>query len=503
MDRPQAPRRRRLSPRPPAPAPAGRSHTARLGLCELLLLALAACGAKSGLELPPDGSTVPALPESCNGLDDDGDGLVDEDLPPMTCGAGACRNEVWCEDGAFPACVPLPGSPETCNGLDDDCDGDVDEGLGFGPLGPAREIRGGFGSGGDCSTCNWAWDTALAPVGDGYLALWRLGISGGDEVPNLYGRPLSATLEPTGPVRVLATDVVLGMRVVAADVPAPDTLLEGTLRVGRADLAGWVRVAPDGAVAVTPRPYELHDECRAALSGETVWTAERLVSVCWAEDAVHVVSTRRDGSDARRDAYALPGAYGGNVAVHGGYVGIRTYAVLDGGATRSVAFLLLDARGEAVSGPRTIDVPYASWARLIGTPAGWLHWHPVRGPSLQQLLSREGDPLTAPAEFPDRRRIGDNPLQDVQGVDSRTDRVWNVWQSPWGEPDADLHVEFLDARGAVGRAWHGPVGDGEGDSVLVDPRAVLDGERVLLLWHGLAEDYGANSVYVRSFGCVD
>mgnify|MGYP000358145677 CR=1 FL=1 len=148
-------------------------------------------------------------------------------------------------------------------------------------------------------------------------------------------------------------------------------------------------------------------------------------------------------------------------------------------------------------------MPYASWARLIGTAAGWLHWHPVRGPTLQQLLSREGDPLTAPTTFPDLRRMGDNPLQDVQLVEHATDRVLNVWQSPWGEPDAELHLEFLDERGTVVRSWQGGAGTGRiEDPPLVDPHAVLDGDRVLLIWHGLAEDYGANAVFVQSFGCV-
>lgn len=478
-----------------------RAGHARLLVC--CLFALTACGAKSGLELPPDGGSA-AIPEQCNGLDDDGDGLVDEDVPPITCGTGACRNEASCTDGRFPACVPLPGAPEICNRRDDDCDGALDEGLGFGPQGPAREIREGLGSGGVCSTCNWAWNTALAPAGDGYLALWRLGISGGDEVPNLWGRPLSSALEPTGPARVLVPDVVLDLRVVPSDVPPPDTLLEGTLRVGRNDVPGWVRVARDGTVAVEPRPFALHDECRAALSGESVWTGERLVSVCWADDAIHVVSARRDGGDARREAYPLPGAHGGNVATVDGVVGIRSFAVRDAGATRSVAFLLLDAQGEALSGPRTIDVPYASWARLIGTAAGWLHWLTDADPTRQLLLAWDGEPLTAPQEFPDRRRIGDSPLSDFQAGDQATARVLNVWQSPWGEPDADLHVEFLDERGNVERAWQGTAGDSRtGDPYLVDPHAVLDGERVLLIWHGLAGDYEANAVFVQPFGCVD
>ena len=56
--------------------------------------------------------------------------MVDEDLiPPTECGQGACRRTPNCENGSWTMCVP--GSPmnETCNRLDDDCDGVVDEGF--------------------------------------------------------------------------------------------------------------------------------------------------------------------------------------------------------------------------------------------------------------------------------------------------------------------------------------------------------------------------------------
>ncbi|HZN03427.1 MAG TPA: MopE-related protein, partial [Candidatus Polarisedimenticolia bacterium] len=89
--------------------------------------------------------------EVCNGLDDDGDGDVDEGIPE---GAQA----IDCDHDGYPLCatgastaidcsgntVPLipgaaadcndniaavnAGAEETCNGLDDDCDGAIDEG---------------------------------------------------------------------------------------------------------------------------------------------------------------------------------------------------------------------------------------------------------------------------------------------------------------------------------------------------------------------------------------
>jgi len=73
--------------------------------------------------------------ELCNGIDDNCNGLVDDDAlgEGAACTTelpGACaEGEIHCLDGAA-VCVEAvsPGSlPETCNGLDDDCDGEVDE----------------------------------------------------------------------------------------------------------------------------------------------------------------------------------------------------------------------------------------------------------------------------------------------------------------------------------------------------------------------------------------
>jgi len=79
-------------------------------------------------------------PEVCNGLDDDCDGQYDEGLGsqgPCEAGYGRClrAGQIVCIDGAF-RCDAVAGDPEpeVCNGLDDDCDGQTDEGLG--DLGP-------------------------------------------------------------------------------------------------------------------------------------------------------------------------------------------------------------------------------------------------------------------------------------------------------------------------------------------------------------------------------
>jgi len=73
--------------------------------------------------------------EVCNGVDDDGDELIDEEPIAETCGVGPCRTLAVCDSGVI-RCVPGAPRTETCNLIDDDCDDAIDEGLGFESLGP-------------------------------------------------------------------------------------------------------------------------------------------------------------------------------------------------------------------------------------------------------------------------------------------------------------------------------------------------------------------------------
>jgi hypothetical protein len=70
------------------------------------------------------------LPEDCNGLDDDCDGDIDEEVTTLPCDVenefGICVGETVCLDGES-GCVGIGATPEACNGKDDDCDGDTDE----------------------------------------------------------------------------------------------------------------------------------------------------------------------------------------------------------------------------------------------------------------------------------------------------------------------------------------------------------------------------------------
>jgi hypothetical protein len=129
----------------------GGGATACGGTCTTLLTDAANCGAcgvgcGAGL-VCSEGACAPACPsvaaaETCNGLDDDCDGIVDNGCgctdgaaqpcyagPAGTAGVGQCRAGVQiCGGGSWSSCggqvLPVP---EVCSdGLDDDCDGAVD-----------------------------------------------------------------------------------------------------------------------------------------------------------------------------------------------------------------------------------------------------------------------------------------------------------------------------------------------------------------------------------------
>ncbi len=76
---------------------------------------------------------TPGVDDTCNGIDEDCDGNTDDDYVPtqIACGSNGCENvgSRTCVNGAVvDSCTPLPGTADTtCDGVDDDCDGEIDE----------------------------------------------------------------------------------------------------------------------------------------------------------------------------------------------------------------------------------------------------------------------------------------------------------------------------------------------------------------------------------------
>ncbi|MCB9540070.1 MAG: thrombospondin type 3 repeat-containing protein [Myxococcales bacterium] len=93
-----------------------------------------------------DALVAPPSAEVCDGLDNDCDGVTDEDFPTLgqacSVGVGVCTapGVVACDTQGAATCQGTPGDPgiEICNSVDDDCDAATDEGMGCTPIAPTQ-----------------------------------------------------------------------------------------------------------------------------------------------------------------------------------------------------------------------------------------------------------------------------------------------------------------------------------------------------------------------------
>ncbi len=320
------------------------------------------------------GAGAPAE-EICNGIDDDGDGDIDEGFPVVECGVGACRATVTVCRGDE-RCVQGSRAAETCNGIDDDCDGMVDEGLGLHPeeIYPLRTTEL---STGDCSTCGWAFGSVAWEGPEGLVALWQLGFDGSRPEPNAVIGGLSTAFATRTPEVLLEPNVTTGFRVaVGADRVAVTT----SARWGTSDHPALLWLDRAGELLGGPDRVMGDDVTSGSATPDVVWSGSHFL-VSWCSYAVF----QPNGWPLMVSAYDAEGALvRQTVLVEDGRdmelqrlsgSGDRVLAMARQVSSRRGVTYVLDGEGDLVTGtPQPLGSADQDWLRgqASPTPDGWL-----------------------------------------------------------------------------------------------------------------------------------
>jgi len=461
----------------------------------------AACGARTGLEAS---DTSDADDEVCNGLDDDGDGRIDEDVPSQACGTGACAREApGCTDGDVPPCEPGSPSPETCNGIDDDCDGSIDEGLGFGPRGEPIAIRIDEGETGDCTSCRWAAETSLFYGGNGFVAVWRLGFDGMQPMPNTFSRAIDLDGTPRATARVLwDPPVSQGFRM--APTSGGRAVLAFCLRDVADDVPSSAFLDADGALLEGPTERSPRLDTCGGQVPDVVWTGRRHL-FSWVHDhegpALEVAD--EEGRSLSFEVLDRDRVDGGiRLSNSGGRV-LQVFVQRPEPAAADLVLRTLDDEGnllgEAMARP---EVGRAVLPVVAPATPGWLVLaeNDVAPGIFALRIDEEGDIVSGPTLL-DESRTYANDLYDLEPRPGGGFYfVATVYDVPY---EYYVFVATLDDEGRIEEEWATEPFSPDGkEGWIASPDLVAVGGSVFLLYKGLAPNSEPNRIWLREFGCT-
>ena len=427
------------------------------------------------------------------------------------CGArGALEVAPAPEDGGI-ECVPAAPAVESCNGLDDDCDSAVDEDLGFDRLGDPLAIRIDEGETGPCDVCRWAWGTALLPTSEGWLATWRVSFDGLRPMPNAFARPLDRAGLPTGPARTLfEAPAPQGFRIVPST--RERALLAFCIRDVADDIPASAFLDARGALLSGPtqRTPRLRG-CGGQLV-DAVWTGRRhLFTWLHGTDGIALDVADEDGRSLRSEVHDRDGWVWIDPGVrlsaaHGGVLQVFLHRPdPDDPPRNELVVRRLDLEGNVRSELVVpIDDGQAADPLVASAARGWLIVARRNADGGYYTVRVDDDgTLLSGATLHDVVREQHNTHSDLEPRPGGGFYFATTVSVP-GPPTTYRSIfALLDEEGRIERELVSEPISGSGDEgwVLSPDIVARDGE-AWVLYHGIAADADFNRVLLQRYGCV-